>query len=733
MRSLKLALAILALTTAAACSGGNSDGNGGRTAANNGGQSAASGGSQGGSTGFGGDGPTAAKDGTGGSTSTTGGAMPVSDPGPLILDPQSSPFKRDDTANAGLPADQLDRLKAGGSSCSAEIIYPYQNAMFPGALPSPPIMWNSGADAVYLHATYHMLDTVDYEFAAGASNPGEVRIPQDAWNEITRRTQNSPLVVEVSVDSGGNVSTCNLVLNIAQGNMTGAIYYNTYNAPDVMTQGNGAVMRLTLGQLQSEIYLQYVDGPAAPIYGPCISCHSVSFDGSTIVASTHSYLSLAQNFEVWAYPLLQQTQPPPGAQIANGNFGALTPSGSKILAMGNPDCTAGADSFPRAPNNFPLVEGPDEARLIDTTTGMKIASAAGLDPENYMWMPQFSPNGDMIVFNYGRPDGNGGSNRREIAIMDYDDATDTFSNLRVIASNLGPDPSLPYMPIGAGGGAIPNPSPDTGCMGSTDLNVMLGVLPTGTCSGPCYPTFPFFTPDGRGVVFGLISEPDFASAFPGRPTPSLGELWYVDLDDQGMPSTPLPLDNINKTFVASEAQHDYYPTVFPVSIAGHFWVVWTTRRSFGHHNTGDPQDSLPAEQDPFRKRLWMAALQPRNYSADEFPDLSADPSLPGFYIEGQSESGNVRGFATLNPCKPTDAQDNTCTSGLDCCTGFCIVKEGESEGHCTDEIPMCSKEGDKCDTDDDCCPPGLDEQPLQCIGGFCGFNAPPPPPPPVLQ
>ena len=35
-------------------------------------------------------------------------------------------------------------------------------------------------------------------------------------------------------------------------------------------------------------------------------------------------------------------------------------------------------------------------------------------------MPQFSPNGDKIVYNNAKPDGNGGTSRVELAVMDYD-------------------------------------------------------------------------------------------------------------------------------------------------------------------------------------------------------------------------------------------------------------------------------------------------------------------------
>jgi hypothetical protein len=43
-------------------------------------------------------------------------------------------------------------------------------------------------------------------------------------------------------------------------------------------------------------------------------------------------------------------QPAPKGLLDNANFGALTPDGKKILTMGNPQCTAGSDTFPRKSN-----------------------------------------------------------------------------------------------------------------------------------------------------------------------------------------------------------------------------------------------------------------------------------------------------------------------------------------------------------------------------------------------
>jgi hypothetical protein len=712
---------ICALGLAVACSGGDAP-TGGRTPVGpvGGGHSGAGGGGGTGAIGGFGTGP--------GTVGGTGGAPVV--PPPPVVDASAPPFARDDTAASGLDPATIEQLKQGGAACSTMVTYPYEGTMFPGALDAPIIMWQGGADASYVRISYAQSDKVDYQLAHGASNPGELHIPREAWNEITRRTNNQNLNVRLSVLSGGTVSTCELHFRVAPGNMVGALYYNTYQAPPPGVPGQGAVMRLSLGT-SAEIYKQHT-GPInlIPATGPCISCHSVSFNGTTMVASYHDYQ--LKRFEVERYDVGQGVQPPATGRLHNANFGALTPDGSRILAMGNPQCTGGSDTFARKPNNFPLVEGADVARMIETATDQD-TNAQGLNPEHYMWMPQFSPNGDKIVCNHAKPDGSGGTDRRELAVMDYDYATNTFSNLRVVVSTPSmsgvPAPSAPYSPAPAGAGPVP--CGVNGCNDQNDPNVCsappplffpgdVGALPTGSCTGPCYPAWPFFTPDGRAVIFSLTSEPDFANAFPGRDVPASSDLWYVDLETREV----VRLDNANRGRFPADERANYYPTVMPVAVGGYFWVFWTSVRDYGHkvvgRGTGGGLPSSVLEAD--KKRIWAAAIKSKADPTDEVtatPGPLTDPSFPGFYIEGQSESGNVRAFAALNPCLPNG---ESCMSGLDCCCGYCLTDANDANGTCNCEPPPCSKLNEKCETSADCCPPTAPDMPkLQCLGGFCGF------------
>ena len=639
--------------------------------------------------------------------------------GGYVETPISTDFTRDETGKSGLAPKVIEDLKSGGKSCSAKILYPYENTIFPAGLTPPTIMWEGASEAAYIKLSYDRVTTVEYEFAAPAAAKGELKIPPNDWKEITRRTQGTSLLVTLSTKSGNTISTCKTKWRIAQGSMTGSIYYNTYNNP--MKGGMGAIMRLRLGEAQSETYLSY-QGVSIPSAGPCISCHSVSFNGSMIAASTHNYSPVVASFEANTYGISEMPEPMRTTQMPDSTFGAFTPDGTKMLSLGNPDCTAGADSFPRSPNNFPLVAGPAKAGLHDTKTGMPIA-ANGLKDEWYMWMPQFSPKGDKVVFNHAKPGPDGKTDRRELAMMDYDATSNTFSNLRVLVSKQGPEPTLNYQPLPS---SLPIPTGAGGC--TTPVTNSQGAIPGGTCEGPCYPAWPFFTPNGEGIVYAMINEPDFMLAFPGRDKPSKSELWYVDVAS----GKSVRLDNANKGLSPEDTLANYSPTVLPVQVGGYYWVFWTSTRDWGHRDLGagtiGAVISNPfgggAGAEALRKRIWVTALRTPSATEGGSDDVF-DISAPAFYLEGQSDTGNVRAFAALNPCRQAG---NECETGLDCCTGYCDIEKGASKGKCTEEPPPCAKLNERCMMDSDCCEPeagSSSEERLICIGNFCGLPAPP--------
>jgi hypothetical protein len=623
----------------------------------------------------------------------------------------TTPFILDDTPKSGLPAATIAQLKKGGSSCTSTVSYPYQDTMFPAEGLPPSIMWNGSTDAAYVKMTYGDPTVVLYQAAAGPSNPGSFTIPQAAWNGVSTRTptaKRTPLQVTLSILSGSSVSTCQLEWYVAPGALAGSIYYNSYDDPSaVMKLGysagtQGAVMRLAFGKASPDVFLLFT-GPPAPTSGtgPCFGCHSVSARGSSMAATLHDYGYNGKSFKVFSYDIKSNPNPNPPAisneGIPSATFGGLTPDGQYLLTIGNPDCTAGAETYPRSPNNFADVEGPVEAKLWDVKAN-EPTNAPGLDSNHYMWMPQFSPNGDKVVFNNARPGANGRTDRRQLATMDYDATTHTFSNLQVLYTDDGPAPSLPYggYTTPAGAGTIP-----TGANGCTkNVQPPGGTMFNDTCSDVCYPAWPFFTPDGKKVIFSRGTEPDFYSTAPGlgRSSPAISRLYIVDVASK----VARPLANANAGMTSMDLGYEYFPTVMPVAAGGQFWMFFTSRRTYGNAK-------YAGLGSPDAKKIWVTAI-------DVGALDSVDPSHPPFYLPGQGNSGNIRAFPTLNPCKGDGA---SCSTGLDCCGGTCNG-EGAQATCGAPPAGMCAKVEGKCTTSTDCC-----DKSDQCLGGYCALPAPP--------
>jgi hypothetical protein len=160
---------------------------------------------------------------------------------------------------------------------------------------------------------------------------------------------------------------------------------------------------------------------------------------------------------------------------------------------------------------------------------------------------------------------------------------------------------------------------------------------------------------------------------------------------------------------ARDNEREFYPTVSPVAAGGFFWVFFTSRRTYGNM-TSDLQ-----VDDPRSKAIWVTALTIGG---------TGDTSHPAFYLPGQEfETGNMRAFASLAPCKE---DGSTCMSGTECCNGFCSgIDANTHEGTCGVRPPKtCAMEEDKCMSDSDCCPTNSAGLPLVCIAGFCSVINP---------
>jgi hypothetical protein len=586
-----------------------------------------------------------------------------------------------DNNAAGVSAADAKKLKAGGGSpAGMKWLYPYDGTVFPRGMIAPDLMWDGpAADVAYVHIKSQIFE---YWGCLKPTAAGRIALDQKVWEEAGKRSAGKQDIytVELSVLSLGKVTgPATSHFQIAQAAIKGSIYYNTYSTK--LLSAGGAAAPGGVGGLggfggfpgggggfpgggggSGGVVVRIPAGGKAEVFGQ-MDCNGCH----SVSADGSRLLAQSATGSTYSYALVGNGPAPmPTMPGAVGPWTALYPDGSAILRMSTAVDVARTQIFGGLSGNTST-----DATLYDAKTGQILASK-GIPPGALM--PAFSPDGTHLAFNDFAIDEAHG-----IALVQYDTKTHTASEYTVLHKEA---------------------------------------------AGAVRPGWPFFLPDNHGVVFVRTSDGGFTGGgvgvsggiLPGGAGGApLSELWLIDVeskklvflakamgfntpDDAGKGTTYLP-------FGADDVHHSYYPTVSPVASGGYFWVFFDSIRNYG--NLG------------LQRQLWGAAL-------DISPDgtYTADPSHPPFYLSGQEAgTGNHRAFAALDPCHK---DGDVCTTGIDCCGGFCYDDSpggefAETGGHCSPMKVMCSKRDERCQVDADCCPPAGDDAPNSCIAGFCAY------------
>lgn len=576
----------------------------------------------------------------------------------------------------GLDDGTVTALRTGGTADgSLRWLYPYDETVFPRGLSAPVLqLASSGADVTRVTIDIAAPGFHYEQFFAG-STPIQVTVPADVWEAATESASAGDEVqLGVTKIAGGAVAgPVSERVYIAQGSLTGSIYYNSYNSA---LAAGGAILRVRFGE------------EAQVVQGGCAVCHSVSANGNriatglswsgsaTITGTGNPMQSGTVDLDASGSPTARWTD----ADGRRYSFAALTPDGSMALSNAvAPD------------NRIRGLSGTMTSRLYDTTTGAEIAAPSFTDAVQYAVTPQFAPDASALAFSWFVA--GGATNGRVLTVMSFDGATSppTFGAPRQVYT-------------------------------STDPSHIVG--------------WPSFLPDGHAVIFqeGTAFDTSLSGGTGSSNTPVYADLSLVDLtscDASGNDCAVASLDRLNGwhagTFTlpygeGEEAHSNYEATVLPVAIGGYYWVVFTSRRAYG--NTIAPGGTVTGGEDRWgyhtssggeipsvRKKLWIAAI-----------DLSgapgADRSHPAFYLSGQELlAGNMRGFAALDPCRADGA---SCESAAECCGGFCR-QTGTDEGgapvlSCVPPPGGCSEELEACTTTADCCGAATG---VQCINEHC--------------
>lgn len=308
------------------------------------------------------------------------------------------------TQNAGqVTAAAQQQLQAGGAGDSTfKWLYPYDATVFPRGLISPTLQFAGTApEAIRVHVSYSSLDYVGY---FGGGTLARVQLPAAVWSAITEGAWASDVVqVDVTKLAGGTVAgPITERWTVAQGNMRGQIYYETYGSTLAGGPNSVGIMSIAPG----------ASAPTVLKSGCGNVCHTASADGSTLVAN------VALGFSSASYDLKNAAATifSPPSEIFT--YGGLYPDGSFVMSA-----THYRTWLPGA-----------GSRLYDTKTGTNIAAPGWDGVIKNGGTVAFSPDGKFISFIHEDKDDGAG---QTLSMMSFANATKTFSNLVDLTTDMG--------------------------------------------------------------------------------------------------------------------------------------------------------------------------------------------------------------------------------------------------------------------------------------------------------
>ncbi|HVZ30837.1 MAG TPA: hypothetical protein VG963_00340 [Polyangiaceae bacterium] len=423
---------------------------------------------------------------------------------------------------AGLQGATLAAARAGGSvAADARILYPYDSTLFPARIAAPLLMWTGpSTDAIYLRARAAGLV---YEGCVLPSGDHELAIPSTLWFEAQRAAQRNgdPLALDLELTTlmGGTASgPLRVSLTLSADAFSGVLYYMSYGSVLAGPINLAAVMRLPLG------------GAPEPLLSPqggCAGCHSVSANGTALIASITGLGNWYDD------PGAAQRDPAPkGSNVMGGEFAAIDPTGTFYLAPAHPPLFG-----PRTMGASPQLT----ATLFDLASGAPISDTGIPDAAT---TPAFSPDGKWLAFNDGSAGGH------TLALMAFSGAQRQASSYRVIASDSALYPAWPtFRP------------------GSEQVVFALGASASFGADGALLS--PGLGPPGPNSDLYSAELDGSGSALLFR---AMGFLSPQDADAE---RTYLP-------FAAEDLHQNYDPNILPTRAGAHDWLFFDSVRHYGN-------------------------------------------------------------------------------------------------------------------------------------------------------
>ena len=493
------------------------------------------------------------------------------------------------------------------------------------------------------------------EFTTSTDAPtSRLLLDATTWGKLIDSTAGATQITVARWDGTNATQIAKQTWSIAPASIRGTIYYWSNNL--------GRVLRIKPGAAQPDDFAnqapltdpaQYQQNGPSGTGGCLMTCHTVSADGSTLVSGGGVF---AGSYDLKAdqplhslggtWDIDPNAAGQPVWQNIQWNTPALSPTGKYLLINS------------MAQSGVTIYSGPNDMGLFTTADGMPVTTSgvAGLP----FAAPAWSPDGTRVAFvDSGDPTG--------WAASGYNWQNPPPGALKVIQFDETKNP-----------------------MFSGEQTM----LPVGSGSAITWPTV---SPDSQWIAYSRAGSFDTRNG--------AGDLYMASAVTPNQEVRLATLDGDGYPFAAGsrDLAWNYEPSFAPVAAGGYFWVVFTSRRTYGNTLTG---------ASTVVKQLWVAAI-------DQNPKPGVDPSHPAFHLQGQDESNlAMRGFWSLPPCAP---ERTGCSSGTDCCGGYCIGGADGGAPVCQSMPSGCAQDGDKCNVASDCCGASTG---VTCINHVCSEPTP---------
>lgn len=601
---------------------------------------------------------------------------------------------------------------------AVKILYPYDGTVWPRGLLAPLIQWDAGThkfDSVKIQLAESSFTYTGY-FGAQSTAAGfsfkNIPLPQAVWKELgnsNNGTENATVTITFG-EAGKAVGPYTLNWKIARGSLRGTVYYNSYGTAFVQNSGE-------------------------PSCGPNDKCYCAP----NATNCTTTFTKTGPAFGAATLGIHPGDTSPTliaGKNISNPTNNSLRPgcrACHSVSANGQRLIVNDPDNNYSTSYAYDLTQ-PALSSTVEYGSNWTVPNNPS-NPYGQNWsniFPAFYPTGLYYLSSSGNDRGDQNSYLYSINSPVSGNPMTNVNNLNGLRA------TLPTFSSDGKHVAFNDANADSKSLGLIDFDSTTMTFsnrthaytpPTGAVSWSTY------LPTNKSVVFQVeygSLDPTITSPALGYTRWNTGELWWYDTvskkaaalatlngyDSSG--NLYIPTNAANNHGAKLEPLLNYEPTACPIASGGYGWVVFSSRRIYGNVATIDGYMSDPRNYDwqhqITTKKLWVAAV-----------DLNApggtDPSHPAFYLPAQElYAGNARGFWTAVPCHK---DGDGCDTGDECCGGYCRLPPGGSSNpdggvsglQCLSQPPSCSTVYEKCSTDADCC--GHEAGGITCINNIC--------------